>query len=286
MSFVSKLQKITLKNAVEISHILAKKKSSFFVNPFYLLNNCYFQERDGETLVFQSSIFRKGQHNLIHIPKHTDKLEQQGFTLLFNDEINELQSLGFKIIEKKEIGVEYFFKTADFLELKGKKFSQMRKTINKLKREHDINVFTFYDKNKAELFINEWAKSKNSEKMSEKERHGFDKELKSNLEAISLLDVISNNSYFVEVDHKLGGLAIDVRLNNDLYAGVFLKVNNRIKGLTELITELSCRGYKDTPFFTTGAAGGNEGLAEHNKHMHPCEEKMLYFVLAEKKKIG
>lgn len=276
------MEKITISNVVEISESVAKSKGSFFVNPFYLLDNCYYEEKNGEFLLTQPSVFRKDELNLINVVKSVGNLDKKAFTLLFDDEITRLESLGLRIADKKEVGIEFFYKTSDFAELEGHEFKSCRKKINQLNKKYQVKVFTSYDRNKVVDFINEWAEQKHTSDMGERELKSFKNEVSGSIGALDLLDKIPSKSYFVEIGGSLVGFRITVPLSEELWVGVFQKVNHNFKGLNEFIYHISAKDYLDIPWFTTGAAGGNKGLDEHKRKMHPRKEKNLYFVLTEK----
>jgi len=274
------MEKITLSNVMKISNYLAKSKSSFFVNPFYLIENCYFEEKDGEILVGQPSAFRKNEFNLLHVPKSVKN--GQGFTLLFDEEIERLKNLGLKIVKKSELGIEYFYKTSDYLNLEGHEFSKIRKNINNLNKKYQVKMFNSYNMAKTADFIKKWSGLKDTAAMAKKELDSFNHEVKTNIDALNLLEAVPNKSYFVEIDSELAGFRITTKISDDLWVGIFKKVTHSFKGLDEYIYQVSASDYQGIPWFSTGPASGSYGLSEHKRSKHPKNEEMLYFVLTEK----
>ena len=279
------MEKITIDHVAKISSVLVKSKNSFYANyanPFYLLDNCYFEKINKEIWIYQPSIFRKEEYNLINVPKSVGNIDGQGFTLLSSYEIKSLEDLGLRILEKREIGPEFFYKTSDFVELKGRKFASFRKKINGVKRMHNLRVLDHYKKDDVKALLEEWALLKDTASMEKNELKSFNSELQSNINAIELLDKISNKSYFVEINGKLAGFRVNVLLNKKLWVAVFQKTNRIYKGLNEFLDHVSASYYKKVEYFTTGGAGRSRGLAESKRRIHPSEEKMLYFVLTQR----
>jgi len=270
------MKKITISNVTKISNKLAETKSSFFVNPFYLLENCYFEEKNGEIIVGQLSAIKKRKVNYINVTNAAKNGDT--FTLLSDDEIRRLDNMGIRILEKTELGIEFFYKTADYLKLEGGEFSRIRKRINKLNKKFQVKVLDTYDKTKVIDFIDHWSKSKNTMQMQERETRAFKNEIGSTIKALDQLEKIENKSYFLEINNKLVGFRITVPQNNDTWVGVFQKIDHSFEGLNELLYQVSSKDYQAIPWFTTGAAGGSDGLENHKRNMHPKREKRLYFV--------
>lgn len=263
---------ISPEKAIELSKKL--NKFSYFANSFYIYASCKFTEIGSEEIVLDVETNPKPlflSDNLSILKSFNE------VSIVFDDDIVELEKMGFKITKKTLYGNEYFYKTENLIKLEGSEYRTFRKDINSFKKNYNFKVLDKYDKNKVIEFMENWHKERAKIKSGEELRI-FEYDFKGCLTYLEVMNKIPHEEIYVEIDGKLVGFAIFHKAYENLWVGLMQKTDLNYRGLSKLIYHLKCEKMKETEFFTTGTEAQGQGLAEFKDSLNPVKKLPLYEV--------
>ena len=180
------------------------------------------------------------------------------------------------MVEKTFYGDEYIYNANEWRRLEGSKFGKIRKDINNFKRNNSFKVFNKYPKEKIIKFIKDWAEFKDVNSKPKDVQEVFDYELKACINYISLMSKIPNKAIFVEIDKKLAGFAVFLKLNSDFWVCLMQKTNIKIRGLSKFLYHLKALEMEEAKYFTTGPAENDEGLIGFKESLNPTKKISFY----------
>jgi len=253
------------KEAIEISKKLNKR--TFFTNPFFIFNNCF--EKDG--LVLENNTIEE-EHPLLVFSSSYKDVSNKIIGTGFDEDMEEIRKK-YEILKKEDLGLEFFYSTDDWIKLEGSKFKDIRKKINKFKKDHKVKILTSYPKEKVIALIEEWAKSKRDKEVNELTRKLFEQEVRESIESLDLLEHYENKSVFLEEDKRLIGFSIAVPHTNKIWVGLIQKTRRGIKGITPYLYHLSSKEIGEGKIFTSGA-----DLKRFKERLRPIKIKNIYII--------
>jgi hypothetical protein len=266
------MKKISPAKAVELSKKL--NRFTYFSNPFVLHSNCLLEIKNGEEIIIDTET---GLKNPFFLPQKLENIASYNkISCAFDEDIEKLERLGFKITKKELYGLEYIYQTEDFIKMEGKRFREVRKDVSKFKKLYKFKILHKYPEKKILEFMKFWKENKNLENMPEEAREIFNLDYKESVDYVKIMDKLPNKATFIEVDKKLVGFAIDLKLHDNLRVNLMCKVNIKYDGITRFFYNLRAIQMSDIKYFTTGTEGKAPGLEKFKESLHPVKKIPLY----------
>ncbi|MEK6959851.1 MAG: phosphatidylglycerol lysyltransferase domain-containing protein [Nanoarchaeota archaeon] len=269
------MERVSTKKAVELSRFL--DKFSYFANPFYLAANCWWENRNGEDLVFEKDA-GSGAMILMIIPKKRENMVGQRISVAYDSDIEAIERAGLKVAEKKEIGVEYIYLTDEFVTMAGGRFKTFRKEVHNFQKKYPIKVLEDYPKQKIVEFMRDWHAKKDISGKSDLTKAVFDADFQNCLDYLEMLPIISHKKVFIELDGRLVGFQVMVPMRDDLWIALMQKTDISLRGLTKLLYHLPAVEMAGVKYFTTGAEAQDPKLAEFKESIHPVMKLPIYYI--------
>lgn len=267
------MRKIIPEEAVKLSKKL--NKATFDSNPFYLVCNCFIEERNGEEIVLDKD-FTDGNIKPLFLPKKIENIRNQQISCVLEEDLELLKKLKFQIKKKELYGYEYMYRTKDLIELEGAQYRAFRKAINQFERLYKYKVLTEYPTPKVIDALKSWSEKRSLQDKSEESKKNRKLELELDMQWLGLLDKIPNKRIFIEIDNKLVGFAVFLKLNNELWIGLMQKTDYEIKGVSRFLYNLKAKEMKDIEFFSTGTPGDDKELTDFKESMRPVKKVPIY----------
>ena len=267
------MKKISPQKAIELSKKLGKPIGDS--NAFYLASNCFVETRNGEEIVFDKDVVDRKIKPLF-LPKKEENMTGP-ISIATDEDIKRLEEKGIKI-EKELYGNEYIYRTKDIINLEGPEFRSFRKSLNKFKKSYNYKILKDYPKDKILLFLESWAKQKESTESSEATKRNRKFELAMNLNWIELFDKLPNKRLFIEINGELAGFSVFVPLHKDMWVALMQKTDHRYSGVSKLLYHLKAQEMSDIEFFTTGNPGDDRGLIASKESLHPVRKIPTYVI--------
>ncbi len=268
------LKKLTFADAVKFSKKL--KIRSYFANPFYLYHNCLQDEKNGEVLIFEA-IKIDDTYPLIFLPKNPKNFTNQIISTGFEEDIALIEKT-HKLKSKEVLGLEYYYSTSEWIKLEGAKFSDIRKNINKFKKEHDVKLLSDYPEEKILEFLDNWAAEKRKKDVKELTKSVFEQELKESTENLRLIEKYNHKKIFVEEKGELIGFTIFIHLSDNLWVGLMQKTIKGIRGLPQYLYHLKAKEIGGDAVLTTGAEAQDPDLKAFKDSLRPIDVKTIYIL--------
>lgn len=268
------MKKISPAKAIELSKKLAKQIGDS--NPFYLASNCFVEKRNGEEIVFDKDV-TDGKLKPLFLPKKEKNFIGQSISNATDEDIDILLKNGFKV-DKEFFGHEYIYRTKDIIELRGSDFKSFRKSLKYFKENYDYQLLHDYPKEKILNFLEEWSKQKELIGNSEETKRNAKFELKANIDWLNLLNKIPHKKIFVEIDGKLAGMTIFLKLHRNLWVALMQKTSREYRGLGKFLYYLKAKEMEGIEFFTTGNPGDDFGLIASKEELRPVKKVPVYVI--------
>lgn len=269
------MKKIDCEKAIELSKKL--NRFSYFSNPFYLYANCMWENREGEDIVFETEV-SDSKSSLLFLPKKVENAKGQRIGTAFEEDLKKIEEMGLRILQKQVIGIEYFYRTNDLINLEGSKFKSFRNEIRLFQKSYQFKIFADYQKEKIIEFMQEWIAQKKTDDKSELTKKLLESELENCKDYLKILDKIHHKKIFVEIDGKLAGFAVFLPFHEDLWAMLIQKANYKYKGLNKFIYHLASKEMEKIEFMTNAAEAQDKGLARFKESLNPTMKKEIYLV--------
>lgn len=270
------LKPINLNEAEKISIYAGADR--YDKNPFWLAFDGFIEERNGELLVYTRDELFLNDFPFCKIPNKEENLKNSLITSVSEEELENLKSKGFKIIEEKHYGDEFYYNTSNFLDLKGNKGKAIRKAINQFKKFYKYKLLRDYPKEKILRFIKDWASKQDKNFL-------FDIGEEYALFCVNHKEELKNAQWlFLEIEGKLAGYCLSYKLKEDLWCGLHQKVDYSYKGIGRFLLFERASLFKDVKEFTLGTGAKDEGIIAFKDTLHPIrKEKRFFIVVGEKK---
>ena len=267
------MDKVTPQKAIGLSKSL--DRFSYFANPFYLAANCWWENRNGEDLVFEKDA-DSGSMVLMLLPDKKENMVGQRISIAYDSDIEAIESVGLKVAEKKELGIEYVYLTEDFITMAGGSFKTFRKEVHNFQKKYPIKVLDDYPKEKIIGFMRDWHSKKDMSDKSDLTKAVFEADFQNCLDYLDMLPDIPHKKVFIELDGRLVGFQVMVPMRDDLWIALMQKTDVRLRGLTKLLYHLPAVQMAGIKYFTTGAEAQDPKLAEFKESIHPVMKLRIY----------
>jgi len=268
------MQKITQENALAISKECDKE--SYFTSPFFLSNECYFERREGETVLFINDVIDK-ELRYLYLPKNISKPVEYNVQFAREEDIERLEALGVNIAEKVSYEGEYIYDCVKLSSAEGPEMSGFRHSISHFKRHNSYRIFYEYDPEQVRDFIRWWASTKDVSPYSKFARDVFEWDLSLCLQ-YPYFSIFPQRNIFVEIDGKLAGFAFTHPLMSNMFVGLMQKVNIKYRGLSHFIYSEKAKLHPGIPYFTIGTACASPGLGAFKDAMRPIQKIPTYLL--------
>ena len=245
----------------------------YVCNPFWLAFNGYIENRNGEKLFSERDETYPNDFPYIKVPAKEINLRNAIISWVTEDEFNSIQKK-VKIVNSFFIGEEFYYKTENILDINGKDKKDFRRNVNAFKKKYNYKVFNDYSKKKIIAFIEKWAKN-------QKDKNEFFEISKEYaLFCVENMNKIKSAKWiFLEIDGKLAGFNLSVKINNDYWIGVHQKVDFEFDGIGRFMFLLRAEAFKDVKYFTLGTGAKDEGITYFKKHLNPVKMEKRYYVV-------
>lgn len=272
------VKKITPEVAVELGKRI--NRETYFVNPFWLAENCYWEDGNGEPIIYVYDWIDKTKHQLF-APQRKENIKKH-LELITQEDLQRVRKMSIELEEVILIEEEYFYKTKDLIEMKGKQFATFRKRVHKFQKTYKYSLSHSYPAEKITAFIKKWASTKDLKKYGPEAKTIFEWDLDNCLNYVKLLDKLPCKNLFVEIDGKLAGFAITCPLYPDLFVALMQKTDIQYQGLSRFLYHEKAKLYPDTAFFTVGTSALAPGLETFKEELRPVRKEALYFAVLTK----
>jgi len=268
------MQKVSVTDACGLSESMGREL--YCANPFWLVENCFWEEINGERVVFVRDRVDEKIYPLF-VPKKVENQRVDFVEMATREEVDDLRAQGLRFKET-HIGTEYHYLTRDVIEMKGRRFAAFRKRVHKFKQGYEFKVLSEYPKERVVQFIEDWAKTKDLKSYEPLARSVFLWDLDNCINYVSLIDKLPCKNIFVEVDGTLAGFAMTCALTKDTFVALQQKVDVSYVGLSRFLYHAKAKLWPRTEFFTVGTEGHTPGLALFKEELHPAKKIDLYFL--------
>ena len=272
MSDLKNFQKIKIGDAKSFSKKLGL--NNYISNPYWLAFNGFYENKDGEILIYDRDVLYKNDFPYIGLPKNKKLWERAIIINAKEEDILNIKKEGVSVRESFCFGTEYFYKTSQFAELEDPKF---RKIVNRFKRKYKFKIKQNYSNKKIMDFLVRWEgqqKTKNVIFENGKEFENF---------CIKNYKEIGGERLFIEIDGELVGYCLFIKNSNDYWVGIHKKVDYRFEGLSRFLLHQECLMFKNIPYFTLGSEAQDMGIKNHKLSLRPFAEDKLYYVITDGK---
>lgn len=245
-------------------------------NPFYLAFNGYSENKNKELLFYVRDELFANEFPFIAIPQTKVNLKNSILAMVTEKEIADIEHEGFRIINKIDVGKEFYYDTREMLNLDKNK--QLRKDVNRFKKNYTYQLLEDYPTAKVINFIEQWAEK-------QKDKNDFFENAKEYaLFCIQIRAKIRNAKWlFLEIAGKLCGYCISYKVNELFWIGIHQKVDYSYKGIGRFLLYNRVLQFRDSKSFTLGSSAGDKGIEIFKESLFPIrEEKMFFIVVAEK----
>ena len=265
------LKPINIDEAEKIS-----KKFNFVkyvCNPFWLAFNCYLEIKNGEELIYERDESYPNDFPYIQVPSKDLNLKNAIINWLSKKDLDILGKK-FKIVNSLSIGEEYYYETKDILNLTGSSKKDFRRNINSFQKKYNYKVFDEYPKKKVNDFLKKWA-------ANQKEKNKFfDLSFEYALFCVKNMNKIKSAKWiFLEIDGKLAGFNLSVKINENYWIGVHQKVDYNYSGIGRFMFLLRAEAFKNVKYFTLGTGAGDEGITYFKKKLNPVKIEERFYVI-------
>jgi len=268
-------QKITAENAVAISQRIGKR--SYCNSPYWLAENCSYEERNGEALVYINDRTLNETY-LLFTPTKKENITTKRICLATKEDIERLKKKGITIAKTTVQGAEYYYRTKDLIEMKGKTYSRCRKAVSQFTRNYKFKILHVYPAQKVVDFIKNWAAAKNLSKHTETARKLFEWDLDNCIKYVGLRKKLPTKRIYIEIDGKLAAFAFVHPLFPDLFVALQQKVDIKYKGLSRFLYHEKAKLYPNIEMFTVGTAAETEGLEAFKEELHPAKKEEWFMI--------
>lgn len=270
-------QKITPENAVAISQKIGKK--SYCNSPYWLTENCSYEERNGETLVYVNDRILNETY-LLFLPEKKENYTTKKISLATKEEVERIKKEGIAIKKTEPQGTEYFYRTKDLIEMKGQKYARLRKAVNQFKK-NNYKILQVYPAQKVTDFIKNWAATKNLTKHTENARKLFEWDLDNCIKYVGLRKKLPTKRIYIEIDGKLAAFAFVHPLFPNQFVALQQKVDIKYKGLSRFLYHEKAKLYPEIEMFTVGTAAETAGLETFKEELHPAKKEEWQMIILE-----
>jgi len=251
--------------------------NSYFTNPYWLSYNGFYEIVNGERVFYERDVLYRNDFPFIKLPRNKNNWINAIITNITKKEMESIK----KYLEIKSafvFGSEYYYKTRDFIEMKGKKFKSFRKAVNQFKKRYKFRIKKTYSGRKLIEFLKKWE----SQQKEKNELFVVNKNFE--LFCIKNCKNIKGNWLFVEVDGKLAGYCLYYKANRNLWIGIQRKVDYKYNGLSRFMMHEQARIMKNVPVFTSGSAARDKGIKEFKESLNPYMSEDRYYIITGNKK--
>lgn len=268
------MQRITSDVADDISKRV--DNVMYCTNPFWLVTNCLWEEKNGELLIwFDCPVF-----NCIHLllpPKQAQNISGRYIELVKEDELEVLKKTNIKMSNTSLNGNEYYYRTQKMIDMYGNEMESFRRAVNFFRNNYKYKLLDEYDPLKIKEFIKNWADSKDLSSYTDAMKKAFWREAESCAQYIDLIGKLQSKNIFVEVNGKLAGFAMTTSPFPNMFVALQQKVDSKYKGLSRFLYHEKCKLNRDKEFFTTGF-DDSPGLKVFKDSLHPDYTIPFYFI--------
>ncbi|MEK6819002.1 MAG: phosphatidylglycerol lysyltransferase domain-containing protein [Nanoarchaeota archaeon] len=267
------LNKIRVEEAEKFSKIFGKDK--YVTNHFYLAFNGFYETKNKELLLYERDELFQNDFPFIVFPQKEKNMIRAVATHCTKEEIERITSKKLQIRTMQAHGKEYYYKTKDLIEMKGKNFSSFRKQVHKFEKAQDYRILNDYSREKIISFIRYWEKG-------QKEKNDlFDLSLDYSIFCDENKDKIKGEWIFIEINDKLAGYSLSCKLNKNYWVGVHQKVNYSYRGLGKFLMHKRALMHSEIPYFTLGTEAKDKGIEIFKDSLHPFKKEERYFIITE-----
>jgi len=269
------LQKITTENAAAISQRIGRM--SYCNSPYWLAENCSYEERNGELLVYINDRILNETY-LLFVPTKKENFTTKRICIATNEDIARLKKEGISIVKITAQGAEYYYRTKDLIEMKGQTYGKCRKAVSQFTRNNQFKILHTYPDQKVVDFITSWAARKNLSKYTESARKLFEWDLDNCVKYVGLYSKLLTKQIYIEIDGKLAAFAFLHPMFPGLFVALQQKVDTKYKGLSRFLYHEKAKLYPDVEMFTVGTAAESVGLESFKEELHPAKKEEWFML--------
>lgn len=236
----------------------------------------YIIERNGESNLAVQDVLYPNDFPYLYLPKKRENWPHSIIQWVSSGELDELKSQ--VAIEKSfSSGREFYYRTKDFIDLNGGRWSRFRKDLHKFTKNYKYTLHSSYPNDKVEHFIkNVWLAEQKDKTASFAESYDFFIFCLGNRQKYNI------KTLYVEIGGELVGLAMGAPYNdsNDKWLALHIKVDYNYDGLSKFLYHERAKIFFDYDQFTSGATcAGDEGIEKFKNSLNPCRVEEMYYVI-------
>lgn len=248
---------------------------SYFNTNIYLDFAAYVFERNGESIVVWQDAVYPHEFPCIFAPKKKENWVHCSIALAAEEDVAAIQKEAIEILVKKPMGCEFFYKTDDFINLKGSFKSRVRQFASNYK----YSLTDTADKKRIIDFYNFWKSQRDHTSITFEESEEFFNFCLDNLDMYGIRQI------YVEADNKIIGLAWGIESpKSGNWIGLHLKVDYRYKGLSRFLHTERAKMFKDSQEFSLGTGAHDSGITQYKEELGPVYKKQYYYLLTGDRK--
>jgi hypothetical protein len=173
--------------------------------------------------------------------------------------------------------VEYIYKRADLIELKGDQFKSKRSAINYFTKnyKHKYRPFEEDDIFNCLVLYREWARHRLSRRDDDYYRLLMEDSYISQKKALMNFKALDMRGFVVEIDGKIEGYTLGYPLNENIFVVLFEITNPNIKGLPQFIFKNFLSSLNNA-YINTLSDSGLENLKRTKESYRPLKKINLF----------
>lgn len=271
------LKKITPELAVQLSQQI--NRPSYFSSPYWLTENCVYEEHNGEILVYVND---RTVGKTIHLftPQNSTNITTKEIAIATTEEIEKLKTQGIKIKEIQPLGYEYFYDTNGLINLQGSDWAKIRKDVNKFKKTYNYKILHKYPAQKVINFILEWAADKDFSKYEKADKVNFFWDLDNCIDYVKNRKKFPTKRIYIEIDGQLAGFSFLHQHTNGTIIGLQQKVNSKYKGIARFLYHEKAKMFPNK-IMTTGTSDDIPGLKQFKEELNPVKKQELFYLILD-----
>lgn len=242
----------------------------------------YIIQRNGEENLAVQDVLYPNDFPYLYLPEKTENWSHSMILWASDGDLSKLKSQ-VKIDKSFSSGKEFYYKTKDFIDLKGGKWVKFRKDIQHFQNDNEYKLLSDYPETKTKRFLeNIWLAEQKEKTASFDESYNFFLFCLDNWKRYQI------KTLYVEVDGKLVGLVMGAVFNNscDKWLALHIKVDYNFRGLSRFLYHQRAKLFSEYSEFTSGATcAGDEGVEKFKSCLHPSRvEESFYVITGDKLK--
>jgi hypothetical protein len=245
---------------------------SYLSLPLYLDFCAYTFPRNEENLLIWQDAYYPHEFPSIFLPKNPKNWQRASMTMVTADDIKKIEAANIDIAIKVPTESEFFYQTKEFTHPKAK----LKERITQFQNSYKFTIKETYKKDKIAAFYEQWAEQKeNKTDLFQKESTELFHFCLDNLHKYEIRQI------YIEIRHKLVGLAWGIAHSEKNWVGLHLKADYQYKGLSRYLHYLRAQLFPEYERLSLGTGCHDEGLIQFKKELGPVEERQYYYIFTK-----